>query len=88
MTAGEDGADYIAFGALDQAVDGLLLDVLGWWSEVFVLPCLALAGGGPDAAARLVEAGADFLGARDTVWQHPEGPAAGVRAMRGAMPAA
>jgi thiamine-phosphate pyrophosphorylase len=85
MTAGEDGADYIALGAPDGVVEERLIELLGWWSELFVLPCLALAVAGPKEAAALARAGADFVGAREVVWGHPQGPAAGVRAMRDAI---
>jgi len=85
MTAGEDGADYVAFGALDRVVDEELTGLLGWWSELFVLPCLALAASGPEAASVLARAGADFVGACGAVWDHPQGPAVGLRAMRDAI---
>jgi len=35
-----------------------------------------------------VEAGADFLAVIGAVWNHPDGPAAGVRAMNAAIAAA
>lgn len=88
MLAGEHGADYVAFGALERAVDEELTDLVDWWAGLFVLPCLALGAIGPESAPLLARVGADFLGVCDTVWRHPEGPAAGVRAMREAMAAA
>jgi thiamine-phosphate pyrophosphorylase len=88
MTAGEDGADYIALGAPDRVVEERLIELLDWWSDLFVLPCLALALTGPEEAAALARAGADFIGAREAVWEHPQGPAAGVRTMRDAIAAA
>ncbi len=85
MEAGEAGADYVAFGAFhptgtksDTAVAGL--DLLSWWQEVAELPCVAIGGITVDAAAALVEAGADFLAVSSGVWQHPEGPGAAVAA--------
>jgi thiamine-phosphate pyrophosphorylase len=88
MTAGEDGADYVALGVPDRVVEERLTEILGWWSDLFVLPCLPLALTGPKEAAALARAGADFIGARAAVWEHPLGPAAGVRAMRDAIAAA
>jgi thiamine-phosphate pyrophosphorylase len=88
MTAGEDGADYVAFGAPDREVDGQLSELLGWWSELFVLPCLALAMTDVDEAAALARAGADFVAAREAVWDHPRGLAAGVGALRDVIGAA
>jgi thiamine-phosphate pyrophosphorylase len=81
MTAGEEGADYVAFGTLDRAVDEELTGLVGWWSELFVLPCLACAAGGPEAASALALAGADLVAACEDVWEHPRGAAAGVRAI-------
>ena len=52
--------------------------------------CPAVAIGGITAAncAPLVQAGADFLAVVGAVWNHPDGPAAGVRAMNQAIAAA
>jgi thiamine-phosphate pyrophosphorylase len=85
MLAGDDGADYIAFGEADRAAGPPLVELVTWWHELFVLP--SLAEGALDAAgcARAARAGADFVGVRDAVWQHPDGPAAGVRAIREAI---
>ena len=45
MQAGEDGADYVAFGAFfpsaTKEVKHLLdPEILAWWSEMMELPCL------------------------------------------------
>lgn len=65
MVAGEAGADFIAFGDLDHPVTERLIEILGWWSDLFVLPTLALAAPLDHAgAARLADARADFLGVR------------------------
>jgi thiamine-phosphate pyrophosphorylase len=62
--------------------------LLAWWSELMELPVVAI--GGIDAAncAPLVRAGANFLAVTSAVWSHPDGPAAGVRAMNAAIAAA
>ena len=44
-------------------------------------------GIGASNCAPLVRAGADFLAVVGAVWNHPEGPAAGVRAMNTAIKA-
>ncbi|MDX1541691.1 MAG: hypothetical protein R3349_09840 [Geminicoccaceae bacterium] len=63
MVAGEAGADFIAFGDLEHPPGERLEEILAWWSELFVLPSLVLAGPLDEvAAARLGRAGADFLG--------------------------
>jgi thiamine-phosphate pyrophosphorylase len=94
MTGGEAGADYVAFGAFfptgtkaDAAVEAEP-EILGWWSEIMELPCVAIGGITPANCAPLVRAGADFLAVVSAVWNHAEGPAAGVRAMNAAIAAA
>jgi thiamine-phosphate pyrophosphorylase len=84
MLAGDDGADYIAFGEVGRRPQPALLELLTWWNELFVLPCLvegAFDRGGLGPLARV----ADFIGVSDEVWRHPDGAAAGVRAVREAI---
>jgi thiamine-phosphate pyrophosphorylase len=90
MEAGEAGADYVAFGAFfptgtkdTQHVAGV--DLLEWWTEMFEIPCVAIGGITPGNCAPLVRAGADFLAVVGAVWNHPDGAAAGVRAMNAAI---
>jgi thiamine-phosphate pyrophosphorylase len=52
------------------------------------LPCVAIGGITPANCAPLVQAGADFLAVVSAVWDHPDGPGAGVRAMNAAIAAA
>ncbi|MBV1797999.1 thiamine phosphate synthase [Siccirubricoccus sp. G192] len=93
MEAGEVGADYVAFGAFfptdtKQVQHHAAPDILEWWSEMFELPSVAIGGITAANCAPLVRAGADFLAVIGAVWNHPEGPAAGVRAMNAAISAA
>ncbi len=86
MRAGEAGADYIAFGAFfptttKEAKTRATPDLLTWWSELMVLPVVAIGGITAENCAPLVRAGADFLAVIGAVWQHPEGPVAGVQAL-------
>jgi thiamine-phosphate pyrophosphorylase len=90
MEAGEIGADYVAFGAFfptstKDTIHRPEPELLAWWSEMFELPCVAIGGITADNCAPLVRAGADFLAVVGAVWNHPEGPAAGVRAMNAAI---
>jgi thiamine-phosphate pyrophosphorylase len=94
MTGGEHGADYVAFGAFfptgtkaDAPVEADP-EILEWWSEMMELPCVAIGGITPANCAPLVQAGVDFLAVVSAVWDHPDGPAAGVRAMNAAIAAA
>jgi thiamine-phosphate pyrophosphorylase len=90
MQAGEDGADYVAFGAFypstTKEVTRLLdPEILEWWSEMMELPSCAIGGITPENCAPLVRAGADFLAVVGCVWSHPDGPAAGVMALNAAI---
>ncbi len=92
MEAGEAGADYVAFGAFfptstKEVVHKAEPELLEWWSEMFELPCVAIGGITAENCGPLVRAGADFLAVIGAVWSHPEGPAAGVRAMNAAIAA-
>jgi thiamine-phosphate pyrophosphorylase len=93
MRAGEDGADYVAFGAFfptasKEAKTRADPEILSWWSELMELPCVAIGGITAGNCAPLVQAGADFLAVIGAVWQHPDGPAAGVRDLNAAIRAA
>lgn len=88
--AGEAGADYVAFGAFfpTQTKDAPILaevDILQWWSELMELPCVAIGGIDATNGSPLVRAGADFLAVVGAIWNHPDGPAEGVRAMNAAI---
>jgi thiamine-phosphate pyrophosphorylase len=93
LRAGEAGADYIAFGAFfpsptkdtDIRAD---IDLLSWWSELMEPPVVAIGGITAQNCAPLVRAGANFLAVISAVWDHPEGPAAGVKTMNAAIEAA
>ena len=93
MQAGEAGADYVAFGAFfptatKEAPTRAEPEILAWWSEMMELPCVAIGGITAENCASLVRAGADFLAVVGAVWNHPDGPGAGVQAMNAAIQAA
>lgn len=52
------------------------------------VPCCAIGGITPENCGILVSAGADFLAVIAAVWDHPEGPAAAVKAFNQAIAAA
>jgi thiamine-phosphate pyrophosphorylase len=86
MQAGEDGADYVAFGAFypttTKAPPAMAdIETLAWWAEFMEVPCVAIGGITAENCAPLVKAGADFLAVVGAVWNHPSGAAAGVKAM-------
>jgi len=93
MTAGEQGADYVAFGAFfptatKESTHHAEPELLEWWAEVMEVPAVAIGGITAANCAPLVRAGADFLAVVGAVWNHAGGPAAGVRAMCAAIDAA
>jgi thiamine-phosphate pyrophosphorylase len=90
MEAGEVGADYLAFGAFfltetKETIHQASPEILAWWHEMFEIPSVAIGGINAANCAPLVQAGADFLAVIGAVWNHPQGPAAGVRAMNAAI---
>ncbi|NQU60972.1 MAG: thiamine phosphate synthase [Rhodospirillales bacterium] len=90
IEAAEQGAEYVAFGAFfptatKDAKTDASIDILEWWSELMVVPAVAIGGITPENCTPLVRAGADFLAVVSAVWDHPEGPAAGVKAFNNAI---
>jgi len=93
MQAGEQGADYVAFGAFfptqtKAASHQADPEVLAWWSEMMVVPVVAIGGITQANCAPLVTAGADFLAVVSAVWDYPDGPGAAVQAFNDVMAAA
>lgn len=84
IAAAEAGADYVAFGPV--ALEGALADgetadadLFEWWSEMIETPVVAEGGLTPDRARALATV-TDFIAPRSSVWSHPDGPGAGIRA--------
>lgn len=75
MTAGEAGADYVAFGPVGQTALGTGEraedDLFAWWSEVIELP--VVAEGALDAAAveRLAPI-ADWIALGEEIWREDD----------------
>ena len=73
MSAGEAGADYVAFGAFYDTLTKPSEHrpdpaILSWWAALFEIPCVAIGGITPENAAPLVGAGADFIAVCNAVW--------------------
>lgn len=84
MEAADQGADYVAFGAFfptgtKEAKTRAEIDLLRWWNELMVVPCVAIGGITVENCPPLIEAGADFLAVSAGVWSHPGGPAVAVQ---------
>ncbi len=85
IDAADAGADYVAFGAFfptatKEPKTRADPDIIAWWSEVMVVPCVAIGGITVENASPLIAAGADFLAVASGVWDYPDGPAAAVKA--------
>lgn len=90
MIAGEDGADYVAFGAFhttkSKSAEALAkygtptVEILDWWQTYTVVPCVAIGGMTLDNCTPIVKSGADFVAVITAIWQHPDGSAAAVAA--------
>ena len=90
IDAADAGADYVAFGAFFATATKTPRarpdpSILTWWSELTVVPCVAIGGITPENCAPLVAAGADFLAVVSAVWEHPKGPGAAVAAFNEAI---
>jgi thiamine-phosphate pyrophosphorylase len=88
--AGEAGADYVAFGAFfpsttKQITTPVDTDILSWWQELMIIPCVAIGGITVDNCGTIIEAGADFLAVAGGVWDYADGPAAAVAAFNAKM---
>ncbi len=72
LTLGEMGVDYVAFNGSG------LEDMIGWWSQIVTIPCVAWNVMSADAATRLSDAGADYIAMGNAIWTHSDGPASAV----------
>ncbi|MCP5382416.1 MAG: thiamine phosphate synthase [Kordiimonadaceae bacterium] len=84
MIAGEQGADYVAFGAFYPTNTKITTtkadpEILRWWQDLFEIPCVAIGGINADNAAEMADAGADFIAVCSGVWDDADGPAEAVR---------
>jgi len=52
---------------------------------VMEIPCVAIGGITAETAGEVAVAGADFVAVSGAVWNHPDGAAAGVKALLAAM---
>ena len=79
MTAGETGADYVAFGPVGAGAldDGTVAEreLFAWWSETIELPVVAEGGLTPALAAELAPV-ADFLAVGEEIWAEEDAAAA------------
>ncbi len=83
ITAGEAGADYIAFGPVGETPlgrgDRAARDLFAWWSEMIEVPVIAEGGLTPDLVTDLA-AVTDFFGVGDEIWRG-EDPVGALKAL-------
>ena len=83
VTAGEAGADYVAFGPVGATPlgDGTQADddLFAWWSEMIEIPVVAEGALTPDIVARLAPV-TDFLAIGEEIWQADD-PVAALRSL-------
>lgn len=87
LTAGEAGADYVAFGPIGTTAlgDGASVDfdLFEWWSEVVEVPVIAEGALTADLVARYGPV-TDFFGIGEEIWA-TENPAAKLKSLIAAL---
>lgn len=83
--AGEQGADYVAFGAFYDTQTKTprgrpTPELLKFWSEFTTIPSVAIGGIKVNNAEPIIKAGADFIAVVTGVWDHDEGISKAVKA--------
>jgi thiamine-phosphate pyrophosphorylase len=78
MEAGEQGADYISFGAFFESKTKKsrgkpTFEIVEWGNEILNLPIVTIGGITDQNCQSLVKSGADFLSVISYVWDNSEG---------------
>jgi thiamine-phosphate pyrophosphorylase len=75
ITAGEMGADYVAFGPVGATTLGLgttaPLELFEWWSDMIEVPVVAEGALTPDLVRSLAPV-TDFIGVGAEIWDAPD----------------
>ena len=72
MQLAELGADYVAFGPKSESIINAIdqyADLIAWWSEIFVVPCVAWNVETAEQAAKFAALGADFVAPSARIWR-------------------
>ncbi|MDJ0513719.1 MAG: thiamine phosphate synthase [Methyloceanibacter sp.] len=76
MELAESGADYVAFNTPGQGDRedefGRLSETVAWWSEIFVVPCVAWNIADRAEAVALTKLGVDFIAPPTTIWDRDD----------------
>ena len=71
MQMAELGADYVAFGPKAESIIDAIdqyADLIAWWAEIFVVPCVAWNLETAEQAAKFAALGADFVAPSARIW--------------------
>lgn len=87
LSAGEAGADYVAFGPFGDSPLGTgtraEIDLLSWWSEVIEVPVVAEGALTPELLREIAPI-TDFVGIGAEIWS-AEDPVAALKALEAAL---
>lgn len=86
MEAGEQGADYVSFGAFFESKTKVsrgrpTLEIIEWCNEIMNLPIVTIGGITAENCQPLIRSGADFLSVISYVWDHPQGEVAALQSL-------
>ncbi len=71
MQMAELGADYVAFGPKSESIIDAIdqyADLIAWWAEIFVVPCVAWNVETAEQAAKFAALGTDFVAPSARIW--------------------
>lgn len=90
MDAAEEGADYVAFGAAfpsttKENAPPVPLSVFEDWVIAVKTPCVAIGGITAQNCTPLVQIGVEFVAVIGQVWNHANGPVAGIKELQKAI---
>jgi thiamine-phosphate pyrophosphorylase len=71
MRVAELGGDYVAFAGPEGSIDAIdqIADLIAWWAEIFVVPCVAWNIDRIGDAEKLASLGADFIAPSARIWR-------------------
>jgi thiamine-phosphate pyrophosphorylase len=75
MLLAELGTDYVGFGAASPSdIDGIdqCAELIAWWAEIFVVPCVVFDIDNADEAERFASLGADFIAPSKLIWREDD----------------
>ena len=90
MKAGEQGADYISFGAFFESKTKKsrgkpTIDLIKWCDEIINLQIVTIGGINDENCLELVKSGADFIAVISYVWNYEDGEVEAIKKLDLAM---